>query len=109
MRKKWYFHFIRVYLKFSVPVVTTSVSIMERIDLNCDMGESFGDFTVGNDESLMDYVSSVNIACGFHAGDPAVMKKTVALAVKKNLAIGAHPGYPDLQGFGRREINFTPN
>jgi UPF0271 protein len=82
---------------------------MERIDLNCDMGESFGDFVVGNDEALMDYVSSVNIACGFHAGDPAVMKRTVALAIKKNLAIGAHPGYPDLQGFGRRDIKFNTN
>jgi len=79
-----------------------------RIDLNCDMGESFGAFSIGNDEALMDYVSSVNIACGFHAGDPSVMRRTVALAAKKGIAIGAHPGYADLQGFGRREIKMSP-
>lgn len=77
------------------------------IDLNCDMGESFGAFTIGNDEAMMQYVSSVNIACGFHGGDPGVMHKTVALAVRRNIAIGAHPGYPDLQGFGRREIKMS--
>jgi 5-oxoprolinase (ATP-hydrolysing) subunit A len=77
---------------------------MDSIDINCDMGESFGAYDLGNDEALMDFVSSVNIACGFHAGDPAVMQKTVALAAKKNVAIGAHPGYPDLQGFGRRDM-----
>jgi 5-oxoprolinase (ATP-hydrolysing) subunit A len=81
---------------------------MQSIDLNCDMGESFGAFTIGQDELLMDYVSSVNIACGFHAGDPSVMRKTVALAVSKKVAIGAHPGYPDLQGFGRRELKLSP-
>jgi 5-oxoprolinase (ATP-hydrolysing) subunit A len=72
------------------------------IDLNCDMGESFGAYSLGNDFALMDYVSSVNIACGFHAGDAQVMQKTVAHAAKKNIAIGAHPSFPDLQGFGRR-------
>lgn len=76
----------------------------KRIDLNCDMGESFGAYTLGQDEALMDHVSSVNIACGFHAGDALVMQRTVALAVQKGLAIGAHPGYPDLQGFGRRAM-----
>jgi 5-oxoprolinase (ATP-hydrolysing) subunit A len=80
---------------------------MSSIDLNCDLGESFGAFTIGNDEAIMDYVSSVNIACGFHAGDPAVMRKTISFASKKKLAIGAHPGLPDLQGFGRREMNIS--
>jgi 5-oxoprolinase (ATP-hydrolysing) subunit A len=78
------------------------------IDLNCDMGESFGAFIIGQDAALMEFVSSVNIACGFHGGDPSVMKKTVSAAAKKGLAIGAHPGYPDLQGFGRREMKFSP-
>ena len=82
---------------------------MKMIDLNCDMGEAFGNYTMPNDEKLMDYISSANIACGFHAGDPAVMQQTVALALKKGVAIGAHPGLPDLQGFGRREMKITPN
>lgn len=77
------------------------------IDLNCDMGEGFGAFDIGNDAAIMPYVSSVNIACGFHAGDPAVMKRTVRLAISHGLAIGAHPGLPDLQGFGRREMAIT--
>jgi UPF0271 protein len=81
---------------------------MLSIDLNCDMGESFGRYSIGQDEELMQHVSSVNIACGFHGGDPGVMRKTVVLASKKNLAIGAHPGYPDLQGFGRREMHLSP-
>jgi len=81
----------------------------KHIDLNCDMGESFGAYTLGQDEALMDYVSSVNIACGFHAGDAVVMQRTVTLAAQKGLAIGAHPGYPDLQGFGRRAIQLDAN
>lgn len=80
---------------------------MASIDLNCDMGESFGAFSIGQDELLMDLVSSVNIACGFHGGDPSVMRSTVSAAAKRGLAIGAHPGYPDLQGFGRREMKFS--
>ncbi|MCX2451600.1 LamB/YcsF family protein [Pedobacter sp. PLR] len=72
------------------------------VDLNCDMGEGFGAFDIGNDAAIMPFVSAVNIACGFHAGDPSVMKKTVKLAISHGLAIGAHPGLPDLQGFGRR-------
>ncbi|HYC84849.1 MAG TPA: 5-oxoprolinase subunit PxpA [Chryseosolibacter sp.] len=80
---------------------------MHSVDLNCDMGESFGPFVIGQDAALMDYVSSANIACGFHAGDPSVMNATVQLAVKKNVAIGAHPGYHDLQGFGRRELRLS--
>ncbi len=82
---------------------------MKMIDLNCDMGEAFGSYTMPNDEKLMDYISSANIACGFHAGDPAVMQQTVNLAIKKGIAIGAHPGLPDLQGFGRREMKISPN
>ena len=74
------------------------------VDLNCDMGESYGSYQIGNDEAIFPYITSANIACGFHAGDPAVMKKTVRLALKYNVAVGAHPGLPDLQGFGRREM-----
>ncbi len=74
------------------------------VDLNCDMGESFGSYRLGNDEAMLQYVSAVNIACGFHAGDPAVMQKTVRLALEKGVAVGAHPGLPDLAGFGRREM-----
>jgi len=78
-----------------------------RIDLNCDMGESFGVWKLGNDEGIMPYVSSANIACGFHGGDPATMRKTVAAALKHGVALGAHPGLPDLQGFGRRNMAIT--
>ncbi|ANB59239.1 LamB/YcsF family protein [Anoxybacteroides amylolyticum] len=80
---------------------------MARIDLNGDMGESFGVYRLGNDEAMMDYLTSVNIACGFHAGDPLVMRKTVQMAIKKGVAIGAHPGFPDLFGFGRRAMSIT--
>lgn len=73
-----------------------------RIDLNCDMGESFGVYTLGYDEAAMPYVTSINVACGFHASDPLNMLNTVKLAKKYNLAIGAHPAFPDLVGFGRR-------
>lgn len=79
-----------------------------KIDLNCDMGEGFGSWLMGNDAALMQHISSANIACGFHAGDPNVMQQTVRLALKYHVAIGAHPGYPDLQGFGRRVIPMTP-
>ena len=78
------------------------------VDLNCDLGESFGAYNLGNDAAILPFVSSVNIACGFHAGDPAVMKKTVNLALQHEVAIGAHPGLPDLVGFGRREMAVTP-
>ncbi|MDJ1486374.1 5-oxoprolinase subunit PxpA [Cytophagaceae bacterium YF14B1] len=81
---------------------------MHSIDLNCDMGESFGPWKMGNDLQILDYVSSVNIACGFHAGDADTMQKTVAVAIEKNIAIGAHPGFPDLQGFGRRNMQLSP-
>ncbi|MDR6878474.1 UPF0271 protein [Bacillus sp. 3255] len=83
-------------------------TITLRIDLNCDMGEGFGAYRLGRDAELLDYVSSANIACGFHAGDPATMRSTVQLCMRKGVAIGAHPGLPDLQGFGRREMAITP-
>lgn len=82
---------------------------MQSIDLNCDMGEAFGNYAMPNDAVLMDYITSANIACGFHAGDAAVMQQTVNMAVKKGVAIGAHPGLPDLQGFGRREMKISAN
>ncbi|AYA36003.1 5-oxoprolinase subunit PxpA [Hymenobacter oligotrophus] len=74
------------------------------VDLNCDLGESFGAYHLGTDKAILPFVTSANIACGFHAGDPAVMKRTVRLALQHNVAIGAHPGLPDLVGFGRREM-----
>lgn len=77
---------------------------MTRIDLNCDLGESFGSYRIGMDEAILPIVTSVNIACGFHAGDPAVMRKTVQLALEHRVSIGAHPGLPDLLGFGRRQM-----
>lgn len=78
-----------------------------KIDLNCDMGESFGRYKLGNDAAVMAYISSANIACGLHGGDPIVMRTTIQLARQHGVAIGAHPGWPDLQGFGRREMNLT--
>jgi 5-oxoprolinase (ATP-hydrolysing) subunit A len=80
---------------------------MFSIDLNCDMGESFGAWMMDNDAALMDIVSSINVACGFHAGDASTVRKTIETAVSKRIAIGAHPGYPDLQGFGRREMQLS--
>jgi len=77
---------------------------MAKIDLNCDMGESFGAYKLGFDEEIIKYVSSANIACGFHAGDPVVMQRTIRLAKTYGVKVGAHPGYPDLLGFGRRNM-----
>lgn len=74
------------------------------IDLNCDLGESFGAWTLGQDGQIISCISSTSIACGFHAGDPQIMRHTVALARQHGVAVGAHPGLPDLQGFGRREL-----
>ena len=81
---------------------------MKRIDINCDMGESFGAYTLGMDGEVIKHISSANIACGYHAGDPQVMDKTVRLAKDNRVAVGAHPGYPDLVGFGRRNMDCTP-
>jgi UPF0271 protein len=80
-----------------------------QIDLNCDMGEAFGRYTVGEDAALLDIVTSANIACGMHAGDPIVMRRTVSMATDRGVAVGAHPGYPDLQGFGRRAMGLDPD
>ncbi len=77
---------------------------MPSVDLNADMGESFGPWTMGDDESLLKIITSANIACGFHAGDPDVMAQTMTLAAENGVGIGAHPGFPDLQGFGRRNM-----
>lgn len=79
-----------------------------RVDLNCDLGESFGNYKLGLDDEVIKFVSSANIACGFHASDPLVMSRTVALAKANNVSVGAHPGYPDLVGFGRRNMNVQP-
>jgi UPF0271 protein len=81
---------------------------MKRIDINCDMGESFGAYTLGMDGEVIRSISSANIACGYHAGDPQVMNRTVKLAKDHGVSVGAHPGYPDLAGFGRRNMDCTP-
>jgi UPF0271 protein len=80
----------------------------KTIDLNCDMGESFGPWRMGDDEAILANVTSASIACGFHAGDAATMRRTVQAAVARGVAVGAHPSLPDLQGFGRREMRVTP-
>ena len=77
---------------------------MRRVDLNSDVGESFGPYTIGNDEVVLRHITSANVACGFHGGDPSVMRRAVRVAVAEGVAVGAHPGFPDRMGFGRREI-----
>jgi UPF0271 protein len=79
----------------------------DRVDLNCDMGESFGAYRIGADEAVFPYITSANVACGFHGGDPTVMRTTLASARDRGVAVGAHPGFPDLIGFGRRNIDAT--
>lgn len=79
------------------------------IDLNCDMGESFGPWTMGHDEEVMPYITSANVACGGHAGDPNVIERTLLLAKQHGVSVGAHPGYPDLTGFGRRVLPMSPD
>jgi 5-oxoprolinase (ATP-hydrolysing) subunit A len=81
---------------------------MSTVDLNCDMGESFGAYRIGADEAVMPFITSANIACGFHGGDPAVMRRTIAAAKASGVAAGAHPGLPDLIGFGRRAMDVKP-
>lgn len=81
---------------------------MSRLLLNCDIGESFGAWTMGLDAEVMPLIDCANIACGFHAGDPGTMRRTIALAVQHRVSIGAHPGYPDLVGFGRRSLACSP-
>lgn len=80
---------------------------MRCIDLNCDLGESFGAWRMGQDEAVFDFISSANIACGFHAGDPLIMQRTLTAAKRRSVAVGAHPSLPDLQGFGRRAMQVS--
>jgi len=82
-------------------------TIMYSVDLNSDMGESFGAYKIGNDEEIIKYVTSANVACGWHGGDPMVMERVVKLAKERGAAVGAHPGYPDLMGFGRRGMKLS--
>ncbi len=79
------------------------------VDLNCDMGESFGAWKMGDDKNVINHISSANVACGFHGGDPRIMEKTVGLAKSLGVGVGAHPGFPDLVGFGRRNIEVSPD
>lgn len=81
---------------------------MPYLDLNCDLGESFGAYTIGCDEQVIPYITSANIACGYHAGDPTVMHRSVELCCRYGVQVGAHPGLPDLAGFGRRRMQITP-
>ena len=81
---------------------------MNMVDINCDLGESYGVYRLESDEAILPLITSANIACGFHAGDPATMRQTVERALQHQVAIGAHPGLPDLQGFGRRRMDITP-
>lgn len=81
---------------------------MFQVDLNSDLGESFGAYRIGCDEMVLEEVTSANVACGFHAGDPVVLNRTLAMARSKGVAVGAHPGYPDLMGFGRRNMQLSP-
>lgn len=81
---------------------------MYQIDLNCDLGESFGNYKIGMDEEVIPLISSANVACGYHASDPMVMQKTIAMTKKFGTAVGAHPGFPDLMGFGRRNLSVSP-
>ncbi len=80
---------------------------MASVDLNCDCGEGFGCYRIGDDAAMLEIVTSINVACGFHAGDPEIMAKTFAAAKARDIAIGAHPGFPDLWGFGRRRLPYT--
>src|SRR5581483_4994656 len=84
-------------------------SRMPTIDLNADLGESFGQYRIGNDAELLSIVTSANVAGGFHGGDPRVMRDAVKIAAARGVIIGAHPGYPDLVGFGRRDLDATPD
>lgn len=80
---------------------------MKYVDLNCDLGESFGNYKIGMDEEVIPLITSANVACGYHASDPVVMQKTVRMAAENGIGIGAHPGFPDLMGFGRRNMNIS--
>lgn len=88
--------------------LTRDVVVATRIDLNADVGEAFGAWSMGEDEALVPIITSANVACGAHAGDPVVIERTVRLAARHGVAVGAHPGYPDLAGFGRRDLAMSP-
>lgn len=92
-------------MKSSPKWVISILDEMRYIDINCDMGESYGRFSIGNDAQIFPWISSSNVACGFHGGDPFHIEQTLGLAVQHKVRIGAHPGYPDLQGFGRRPMH----
>ena len=81
---------------------------MYTVDLNSDLGESFGNYKIGNDDKVIPLISSANVACGYHASDPVVMGNTLAMAREAGIRIGAHPGFPDLMGFGRRNLSVSP-
>jgi UPF0271 protein len=83
--------------------------MIQSVDLNCDMGEAFGVYSLGQDEQLLKHITSANIACGYHAGDPNVMHRTIQLAKQAGVSVGAHPGFQDLLGFGRRDMNIEPD
>lgn len=89
-------------------VLLKGTKYMKCVDLNCDLGESFGNYKCGMDEEIIPYITSANVACGFHASDPLVMQKTVKIAKENNVCVGAHPGFPDLVGFGRRNMSLSP-
>src|SRR5690606_4208821 len=89
-------------------LANTEEHIFMRININADIGESYGKFTIGNDSELMTLIGSANIACGMHAGDPSIMVRTIGLAKEHGVSIGAHPGFNDIWGFGRRQIRMNP-
>ena len=82
---------------------------MYKVDLNSDLGESFGNYTIGNDDKVIPLITSANVACGYHASDPVVMDKTLGMAKEAGIRVGAHPGFPDLMGFGRRNLSVSPD
>jgi 5-oxoprolinase (ATP-hydrolysing) subunit A len=90
-----------------VVIIIKEVIMPDRVDINSDMGESFGAYKLGRDAEVMEYISSANIACGWHGGDPMVMEQTVRMAKERGVGVGAHPGYPDLMGFGRRKLDLS--
>ena len=89
--------------------MSTSFPVLREIDLNSDLGESFGPWVMGDDERMLSMVSSANVACGGHASDPDTMYRTLCLARDRGVVVGAHPGYPDRQHFGRRDLPYTPD